>query len=359
MIKSIFRGLGLDEKFMQYRAVTSWISHKKSGKAIAARMFMGDPPIKRHRSSPRFTSSTRRGCARPMRWISTTCCSKRSVCWRMTTICARQYNRRFEFVMIDEYQDTNRSQYELMRLLTEAPQERGVVGDEDQSIYGWRGADIRNILDFERDFPNATVIRLEQNYRSTKNILEAASAVVAQQHRAQGQMAVDRIGRRRAHRPIRRVRWRAGSAVHRRHHRAPALGESRATASACSTAPISNRARLKRRCAAIGRQYVVLGGFSFYQRAEIKDALAYLKVLASPHDSVSLLRIINTPARGIGKSTVEQIEQYALENELSVWSAIGRMLEERAVPDARRSGAASVSQSMIHGACGYAGHRRR
>ena len=90
-----------------------------------------------------------------------------------------QYNRRFEFVMIDEYQDTNRSQYELMRLLTQQRQNVCVVGDEDQSIYSWRGADIRNILDFERDYPNAQVIRLEQNYRSTKNILEAASAVVA------------------------------------------------------------------------------------------------------------------------------------------------------------------------------------
>ncbi len=96
------------------------------------------------------------------------------------------YNRRYEFVMIDEYQDTNRSQYELMRLLTEMRHNVCVVGDEDQSIYGWRGADIRNILDFERDYPDAVVIRLEQNYRSTKNILEAASAVVANNKERKG-----------------------------------------------------------------------------------------------------------------------------------------------------------------------------
>jgi len=112
-----------------------------------------------------------------------------------------QYNRRFEFVMIDEYQDTNRAQYELIRLLTEARKNLAVVGDEDQSIYGWRGADIRNILDFERDYPNAAVIRLEQNYRSTKTILEAASAVVANNTERKGKWlwteagAGQRIGR--------------------------------------------------------------------------------------------------------------------------------------------------------------------
>src|SRR5271157_3356145 len=147
VIKSIFRGLGLDEKFMQYRAVCSWISQKKSRKESPADVYdllLETVRVLAHDANLRF-----------------------------------QMNRRFEFVMIDEYQDTNRSQYELMRLLTEARKNVAVVGDEDQSIYSWRGADIRNILDFERDYPNATVIRLEQNYRSTKNILEAASAVVA------------------------------------------------------------------------------------------------------------------------------------------------------------------------------------
>ena len=242
-----------------------------------------------------------------------------------------QYNRRFEFVMIDEYQDTNRSQYELIRLLTEARKNMAVVGDEDQSIYGWRGADIRNILDFERDYPNAAVIRLEQNYRSTKTILEAASAVVANNTERKGKWLWTEAG--------------TGQKI----GRFEAFdGEQEALFIADTTERLLNQnpdqrvavlyrtnfqsRQIEEALRRYGRKYVVLGGFSFYQRAEIKDALAYLKILASPHDSVSLLRVINTPARGIGKGTIDQIEQYALKNELSVWSAIGRMLDENLFP---------------------------
>ena len=224
------------------------------------------------------------------------------------------YNRRFEFVMIDEYQDTNRSQYELMRLLTEERRNVCVVGDEDQSIYGWRGADIRNILDFERDYPHAVVIRLEQNYRSTKNILEAASAVVANNKERKGKWLVDRFRCGRQDRLLRSARRRERSAVHRRHDREAARDRIRASAWRFCTARTSNRGRLKRRCGDTAGSIWWSADFSFYQRAEVKDLLAYLKVLLSPHDSVSLLRIINTPARGIGKGTVEQIEQYALEH---------------------------------------------
>ncbi len=210
------------------------------------------------------------------------------------------YNRNFEFVMIDEYQDTNASQYQLMRLLTETRRNVCVVGDEDQSIYGWRGADIRNILDFERDYPNAVVIRLEQNYRSTKNILEAASAVVANNQERKGKWL-----------------WtdaEVGTKIG--YYEAPD-GENEALFIADTIEKIISRNPLDRVAVLYrtnsqsrqieealrryGRKYLVVGGFSFYQRAEVKDLLAYLRVLFTPQDSIALLRIINTPARGIGK----------------------------------------------------------
>jgi DNA helicase II / ATP-dependent DNA helicase PcrA len=241
------------------------------------------------------------------------------------------YNRRYEFVMIDEYQDTNRSQYELMRLLTELRHNVCVVGDEDQSIYGWRGADIRNILDFERDYPDAVVIRLEQNYRSTKNILEAASAVVANNKERKGKWL-----------------WTDSSAGARIGYYEAPNGENEALFIADTIERLLSK-NPKERVAVLyrtnfqsrqieealrryGRKYSVVGGFSFYQRAEVKDLLAYLKVLLSPQDSISLLRIINTPARGIGKGTVEQLEQYALEHGTSLWKALPEMLEKKVFP---------------------------
>jgi DNA helicase-2/ATP-dependent DNA helicase PcrA len=233
--------------------------------------------------------------------------------------------------MVDEYQDTNRSQYELMRLLTGERGNIAVVGDEDQSIYGWRGANIRNILDFERDFPGATVIRLEQNYRSTKTILEAASAVVANN--------TERIGK-----------WlwtEAGAGEKIAFYEAPdaeneALWIAHTTDAHLSRDPHDHVAVLYRTNAQsrqieealrrYGRKYIIVGGFSFYQRAEIRDLLSYLKAMVSPSDSVSLLRIINTPARGIGRTTVEQIEQYASEHKLPLWTALERMLAAKVFP---------------------------
>ena len=161
------------------------------------------------------------------------------------------YNRRLSYVMIDEYQDTNRSQYELMRLLTQAHENVCVVGDEDQSIYSWRGADIRNILDFERDYPNARTIRLEQNYRSTKNILEAASAVVANNKERKGKWLWTDSGAGEL------LGFYAGfDAENEALFIADTIerllaAESRASAWRCSTAPTCNRARSKKRCAAM------------------------------------------------------------------------------------------------------------
>ena len=292
-----------------------------------------------------------------MRSISTTCCSKAFVSCGMMPICARSTTAGCNILTIDEYQDTNRSQYELIRLLSEAHSNVVVVGDEDQSIYGWRGADIRNILDFERDYPNASVIRLEQNYRSTQNILEAAGAVVANNKARKGKHLWTDVRRRRCRssftrRPIRRTRRFSSPTLSRRS--CPRNPEYRVAVLYRTNFQSRQIEEALRR---YGRKYIVVGGFSFYQRAEVKDILSYLKVVGSPNDSISLLRIINTPARGIGKTTVEQIEQFANEHQLSVWGAIGKLLEERAFPT-RAEAALNAFKTMIEELNAEAANRR-
>ena len=344
LIKSIFRALGLDEKFMQYRAMCSWISHKKSHKQSPQDVYGASTDQKTSQLASIYEQYE--GRLRQANALDFDDLLLETVRLLAHDADLRyQCNRRFEFVMIDEYQDTNRSQYELMRLLTEAHKNIAVVGDEDQSIYGWRGADIRNILDFERDFPNATVIRLEQNYRSTKNILEAASAVVANNTERKGKWlwteagAGERIGRFEAFDGEQEALFIADTM-----ERLLAANPGDRVAVLYRTNFQSRQ--IEEALRRYGRDYVVLGGFSFYQRAEVKDALAYLKSAVTPQDSINLLRIINTPARGIGRSTIEQIEQYSQRNELSVWSAIGRMLEEKAFP-ARAEAALSAFKRLI------------
>ena len=330
LLRSIYKQLGLDEKFMQYRATLSRISHGKSHNETPQDWYKAATDPKLTRLAKIYESYQERLLqANALDFDDLLLESVRLL--QHDEALRAMYNRRFEFVMVDEYQDTNRSQYELMRLLTEVRHNICVVGDEDQSIYGWRGADIRNILDFERDYPDAVVIRLEQNYRSTKNILEAASAVVANNKQRKGKwlwtsseagakigyyeapdgenealFIADTIEKLLAKNPLERV-----AVLYRTNFQSRQIEEA-----------------LRR----YGRKYLVIGGFSFYQRAEVKDLLSYLKLLLSPHDSVSLLRIVNTPARGIGKGTVEQVEQYALENGLSLWNAIPKMLEEKIFP---------------------------
>jgi DNA helicase-2/ATP-dependent DNA helicase PcrA len=344
LIKSIFKSVGLDEKFMQYRAVCSWISQRKSRKESPADVYSGstDPNITRLASVyEQYEARLRQANALDFDdlLLETVRLLAHDTDLRF------QYNRRFEFLMIDEYQDTNHTQYELMRYMTEARKNIAVVGDEDQSIYGWRGADIRNILDFERDYPNAAVIRLEQNYRSTKNILEAASAVVANNQERKGKWLWteagegERIGMYKAFDGEQEALFIADN-IEKLLSRSPLLRVAVLYRTNFQSRQIEEALRR------YGRKYVVVGGFSFYQRAEVKDALAYLKTVGSPQDSVSLLRVVNTPARGIGKSSIEQIEQYALDHELSVWSAIGQMLDENVFPT-RAAAALRAFQSMI------------
>jgi DNA helicase-2/ATP-dependent DNA helicase PcrA len=245
------------------------------------------------------------------------------------------YNKRFQYLLIDEYQDTNRPQYELMRMLAGEKHNVCAVGDEDQSIYSWRGADIRNILEFEQDFPEAKIIRLEQNYRSTQNILQAASAVVANNVRRKGKnlwtsrQGGSKIGYYEAPDGENEALFAADS-IARYVREANERGETPKAAVLYRT---NSQSRLfEEAMRRYGLKYHVVGGFSFYERAEIKDMISYLKVIQNPDDSISLLRVINTPARGIGRGTIDTLEQLALETGLPLWGAIGEAVKRLLVP---------------------------
>jgi DNA helicase II / ATP-dependent DNA helicase PcrA len=233
-----------------------------------------------------------------------------------------RYQTRFKYIHVDEYQDTNHAQYRLINILAAGHRNLCVVGDDDQSVYSWRGADIRNILDFERDYPEAKVVKLEQNYRSTQTILDAANAVVANN------------ASRKA-----KALWTAGDEGERIRVFAASdeYAEARFVVSeverliegGASPREISVFYRTNAQSRALedvlvreGVPYRVVGGVRFYERAEVKDAMAYLSVIFNPDDSVSLERIINVPKRGIGNTSVAKLQDYARRQGISLYEAL-------------------------------------
>ncbi|MCX6621775.1 MAG: UvrD-helicase domain-containing protein [Acidobacteria bacterium] len=344
VVKAIYRQFGLDEKFLQYRAALSRISNAKCQKQTPSEMYQAaKDPVSSRLSSIYEQYEGRLRQANVLDFDDLLLEAVRLLQHDADT--RARLSRELQFLLIDEYQDTNRNQYELIRLLADTHDNVCAVGDEDQSIYGWRGADIRNILDFERDYPNATVIRLEQNYRSTKNILDSASAVVANNKQRKGKWLWtdsgdgEKIGLYEAWDGENEALYIADT-IQTLLSRQP-----EARVAVLYRTNFQSR-QIEEALRRYGRKYLVVGGFSFYQRAEIKDLLSYLKALTSPQDSINLLRIINVPARGIGKTTVEQIESFALEHGLTIWSAIRRMLEEQKFPT-RAAAALKVFAELI------------
>jgi DNA helicase-2/ATP-dependent DNA helicase PcrA len=256
-----------------------------------------------------------------------------------------KYSTQFKFVMVDEYQDTNRPQYLLIRRLAEAHRNLCVVGDPDQSIYKWRGADLRNILDFEQDFGEATIVKLEQNYRSTQIILDAASPVISQnKNRKDKHLWTDRKGGARI------TYYRGNDDLEEadfitRTARG-ALADDRDALVAVLYRTNSQSRTIEDALMREGVSYKIIGGVRFYERKEVKDALAYMRLVINPHDDVSLRRVINVPARGIGKGVMDAVENLApadhsdlpllgagLQPEVaanSLWTRLVRGLEERA-----------------------------
>ncbi|HEY3580626.1 MAG TPA: 3'-5' exonuclease, partial [Pyrinomonadaceae bacterium] len=238
-----------------------------------------------------------------------------------------KYNNKFRYILVDEYQDTNSLQFALISLLTEKQQNICVVGDEDQSIYKWRGADISNILNFEKHFPNTKTIRLEQNYRSTQTILDVAGAVVKNNLQRKGKNLWTsnprggRVGYYQALDAEAEARWVAGKILeHRRKEadlRAAVLYRTNSQSRVFEEA--MRRATLA---------YNIIGGFSFYERMEVRDIIAYLKLALNPNDTIALQRVINSPPRGIGKQTLDEIERRAKADELSPWETIGQIIQK-------------------------------
>jgi len=236
-----------------------------------------------------------------------------------------RWRNRFTYVHVDEYQDTNRVQYDLLRLLTNELQNICVVGDEDQSIYRWRGADVSILLSFSQDFPTAKVIRLERNYRSTQTILDAAAAVVSNNP--------DRLGK-----SLRAENAKGANLLYFEARDAQAEAEYVAgeierilTDDPDQTCSVEDRTNFQSRAfeevfRRRGLRYKLVGGFSFYNRAEVKDALAYVRLALHPEDDISLLRVLNVPARGIGKTTVDALREIANREKLSLWDAIESLM---------------------------------
>jgi DNA helicase-2/ATP-dependent DNA helicase PcrA len=256
-----------------------------------------------------------------------------------------KYGRIFQRVMVDEYQDTNRPQYLLVRHLA-SHRHLCVVGDPDQSIYKWRGADLRNILDFEHDFPEAVTVRLERNYRSTQVILDAASAVIAHnRNRKEKRLYTDQAGGASI------LYYRAADDLDEAEYVARtarlALREDTELMVAILYRTNAQSRTLEDALRRAGMNYRIIGGVRFYERREVKDALAYLKLVLNPDDNVSLRRVINTPARGIGKGVMESLEAVPLDapprdlppllaqagpampDGRSLWQALVRAVDER------------------------------
>jgi superfamily I DNA/RNA helicase len=335
LVKQIMRRMGLDIKQLTPRTVLSRISWAKNHMVDPQDYYLGSRDADGERIAHIFQSY--KAELRKNNALDFDDLLLEAV--RLLKVSAEtreRYQRRYRYILVDEYQDTNRPQYELMKLLGGEHKNVCAVGDEDQSIYSWRGADIRNILEFEKDFPNAHIVRLEQNYRSTQNILEAAGAVVSNNLRRKGKkLWTDRQG---------------GSLIG--YYEAPdgenealfiadriqtflrqeGSSETQEPARAAVLYRTNSQSRLVEE--ALRRysvKYSMVGGFSFYERAEIKDLLSYLRLVQNPHDSMALNRVVNTPPRGIGKTTLETMERLALETGASTWDAMGVAINNKLI----------------------------
>ena len=346
VVKQALKALHIDDAFVQPRAALSRISHAKNRMegpdAVASNAGWNRKDEQIAKVYAHYLNALRESNALDFDDLLLKTVEVFEQSERVRT----KYAQQFRFVMVDEYQDTNRPQYLLIRRLAEIHRNLAVVGDPDQSIYKWRGADLRNILDFEQDFPEAKIVKLERNYRSTQIILDAASAVISQnRNRKDKHLWTDRKGGDRI------VYFRGGDELEEadfitRTARTVLADDVEAMVAILYRTNAQSRT-IEDALMREGIAYKIVGSVRFYERREIKDALAYLRLVINPHDDVSLRRVINVPARGIGKGVmdaIEKVEPAAEAEDLpllaaglapalsanSLWTRVVRGLEQRA-----------------------------
>jgi ATP-dependent DNA helicase UvrD/PcrA len=328
LIKNCIKDLGYDEKYLGLRATQSTISSAKNrGEDVDAFAARADYVDERRAAVARVYKMYEERLHANNALDFDDLLIKTVRLLRKVPEVREKYNNKFRYILVDEYQDTNSLQFALISLLTEKQQNIAVVGDEDQSIYKWRGADITNILNFEKSFPNTKTIRLEQNYRSTQTILDVAGAVVKHNLERKGKNLWtsnprgDRVRYYQAFDADAEARFVASKILeHRRDEydlRAAVLYRTNSQSRVFEEA--------MRRA---GLPYNIVGGFSFYERMEVRDIIAYLKLALNPNDSIALQRVVNSPPRGIGKQTLDELSRRANDYRLTLWETISAVIEK-------------------------------
>lgn len=349
LVKSIMSDLDLDSKQCPLPAVRSKISQAKNALVSAEEMFsQAQSPVER--AAARVYAELDRRLARANAMDFDDLLIKTFELLSKEPEVLDRYQERFRQISVDEYQDTNAVQYAITNLLAKKYRNLMVVGDDDQSIYSWRGADIKNILSFRKDYPDAEVVKLEQNYRSTGHILNAANAVVRNNsRREQKRLFTDRgdgekIEVFQAADERDEGRW-IGSEIEKLHDRGTSYDDVavfyRTNAQSRTLEDMFLRA---------GVPYKIVGGTRFFDRAEIRDVMAYLKLVVNPDDDVSALRVINTPRRGLGTTSVNRIRAYAAERGISFFSAAEACVTEPGVLSAKARNALAGFTNAIEAA---------
>jgi DNA helicase II / ATP-dependent DNA helicase PcrA len=361
VVKQALKALHIDDSFVQPRAALSRISHAKNRmegpEAVAANAGWNRRDEQIAKVYEHYVRALKDSNALDFDDLLLKTVDMFEQSERVRT----KYAEQFRFVMVDEYQDTNRPQYLLIRRLAEIHRNLCVVGDPDQSIYKWRGADLRNILDFEQDFGETTIVKLERNYRSTQIILDAASAVISQnRNRKDKHLWTDRKGGDRI------LYFRGGDELEEadfitRTARTALADDVEATVAVLYRTNAQSRT-IEDALMREGVAYKIIGGVRFYERKEVKDALAYMRLVINPHDDVSLRRVINVPARGVGKGVMDALESVQPSNDdglpllsaglqptlsaNSLWARLVRGLEDRAFP-ARAAASLAAFRDLI------------
>ena len=311
VVKQALKELQIDDSFVQPRAALSRISHAKNRMESPDQMAASAGWNRRDENIAKVYAKYLTALKESSALDFDDLLLKTVELFERSSAVRKKYSEQFRYVMVDEYQDTNRPQYMLIRRLSEVYRNLCVVGDPDQSIYKWRGADLKNILDFEQDYPEAKTVKLERNYRSTEVILEAASAVISQnRNRKEKRLWTDQKGGARI------IYFRGGDELEEadfitRTARGGLADDPDSTVAILYRTNAQSRA-IEDALMREGIAYKIVGGVRFYERKEVKDALAYMRLIINPHDDVSLRRVINVPTRGVGKGVMDALENIEL-----------------------------------------------